>query len=118
MVLTDTEIALWLHIADEPINFARAIESAVLAKLKAQEPLGTAGDLMDDYVLEQLEIRSSTPLYLHPPDDVVRDPRVAELEAVLRECRAALKIYVGTGGAYQRLPAGDALRKIKEVLPE
>ncbi len=73
MILTDDEIK-----AIDPDGlaegFARAIESAVLEKLKAQEPLGTAGDLMDDYVLEQLQIKSSTPLHLHPlpPDDVVQ----------------------------------------------
>lgn len=51
----------------------------------------------------------SIPLYLHP------DPRVAELEAVLRECREALvKNIVGTGG---RTPAAhEAIAKIDEVL--
>lgn len=48
-------------------------------------------------------------LYIHP------DPRVAELEAVLRECREALvKNIVGTGG---RTPAAhEAIAKIDEVL--
>ena len=77
MVLTNSEIMDINQNAefDSAIGYARAIESAVLERLKAQEPLGTAGDLMDDYVLEQLEIRSSTSLYLRPlpPDDVVRD---------------------------------------------
>ena len=57
------------------------------------------------------------PLYLHPlpPDDVVRDPRVAELEAALRECREALVMnIVGTGG---RTPAAhEAIAKIDKVL--
>lgn len=34
MLLNEQEIALWLHIADEPISFARAIESAVIEKLR------------------------------------------------------------------------------------
>lgn len=43
------------------------------------------------------------------------DPRIAELEAVLRECREALvKNIVGTGG---RTPAAhEAIAKIDEVL--
>ena len=65
-MLTEQELALWLHIADEPINFARAIESALLEKLKAQEPdKWTPAGFCDD----------GEPLYRHPlpPDDVVRD---------------------------------------------
>lgn len=74
MLLNEQEIALWLHIADEPISFARAIESAVLEKLKAQEPFGyfkadafcwTDCAETDD---------GAKPLYEHPlpPDDVAQ----------------------------------------------
>lgn len=80
MLLTEQEIALWLHIADEPINFARAIESAVLAKLKAQ---GDVGVVVDNGTRGTTTIRRNddigmiaygTRLYEHPlpPDDVVQ----------------------------------------------
>ena len=57
----------------------------------------------------EAEEQGYIPLYLHP------DPRVTELEAVLRECREALvKNIVGTGG---RTPAAhEAIAKIDEVL--
>ena len=74
MILTEEEIALWLHIADEPINFARAIESAVLEKLKAQNPFAYFS--INDYgAWEETSDPTAHALYEHPlpPDDVVRD---------------------------------------------
>lgn len=74
MILTEQEIALWLHIADEPINFARTIESAVLEKLKAQEPFAYFS--INDYgAWEETSDPTAHALYEHPlpPDDVVRD---------------------------------------------
>lgn len=49
------------------------------------------------------------PLYSHP------DPRVAELEAVLRECREVLMHYQYGGSNYKK-PADEAIAKIDEVL--
>lgn len=93
MLLTNSEIMDINQNAefDSAIGYARAIESAVLAKLKAQEPIcyhytvdccGVPEDMFghpDGYYPED-----AVPLYAHP------DPRVTELEAVLRECRESL----------------------------
>ena len=65
---------------------------------------------INDYgAWEETSDSTARALYEHP------DPRVAELEAVLRECREALvKNIVGTGG---RTPAAhEAIAKIDEVL--
>ena len=108
MLLTELEIALWLHIADEPINFARAIESAVLAKLKAQAPFAYFS--INDYgAWEETSDPTAFALYEHP------DPRIAELEAVLRECRDAfVKNIAGSSGRTQAMH--EAIFKIDEVL--
>ena len=109
MLLTEQEIALWLHIADEPINFARAIESAVLEKLKAQEPFAYFS--INDYgAWEETSDPTAFALYEH------HDPRVAELEAVLRECRDELDRLstCENGMQYRRVAA--AIAKIDEVL--
>ena len=155
MLLTEQEISLLAHNIDDgdwnDLNYqkcwhegfvagARAIESAVLEKLKAQEPDawrtfdGEGGYDYRSYVdNEEYQAEflarnpSSTyknwvePLYEHPlpPDDVVRDPRVAELEAVLRECREALVPYMKyvDGTKVLNYPA-QCVAKIDEVLPE
>lgn len=85
MLLTDSEIIGINQNAefDSAIGYARKIESAVLEKLKAQEPVGYMDEQgrlwesVDDNILP-----SDKPLYLHPlpPADVVR---VAELETLL-----------------------------------
>lgn len=49
------------------------------------------------------------PLYHRP------DPRVAELEAVLLECREVLMHYQYGGSSYKK-PADEAITKIDEVL--
>ena len=68
---------------DSAIGYARAIESAVLEKLKAQEPFAYFS--INDYgAWEETSDPTAHALYEHP------DPRVAELEAVLRECRGVL----------------------------
>lgn len=109
MLLTDEEIALWLHIADEPISFARAIESAVLKKLNAQEPdawqirnglchAGIRGNQLDAELTAanmqkchdlggSLAAFNVRPLYAHPlpPDDVVRDAE--RLDWIQANCR-------------------------------
>ena len=56
-----------------------------------------------------VEIKPGAALYLHP------DPRVAELEAVLRECRGVLMHYQYGGSSYKE-PADKAIAKIDEVL--
>ena len=97
MLLTDSEIKK-VHDADLYLDFyevARAIESAVIEKLKAQEPFGyyengrfsITVDGGPDKWRERKAYRGA--IYTHPlpPADVVR---VAELEAVLRECREVL----------------------------
>ena len=69
MILTDEEIALWLHIADEPINFARAIESAVLEKLKNQTPFGFCyyDELFEEYRFAKWKFREEAePVYKLP----------------------------------------------------
>ena len=102
---------------------AKKIESAVLEKLKAQTPVGSVyrNVVTGDFELLAYDDANHpkgtySDIYTDPipPDDVVR---VAELEAVLRECREALvKNIVGTGG---RTPAAhDAIAKIDEVLPK
>lgn len=67
------------------------------------------GCITRDKELAEVNKAYAEPLYLNP------DPRIAELEAVLRECREALvKNIVGTGG---RTPAAhEAIAKIDEVL--
>lgn len=124
-----------------PVVFATLIEAELLEKLKAQEPYvieypdyhqhGMGCGLEDRNIIDRYKAMAygwdcaidamaeciPDRLYEHPlpPDDVMRDPRVAELEAVLRECREALvKNIVGTGG---RTPAAhEAIAKIDEVL--
>ena len=102
MILTEEEIALWLHIADEPINFARAIESAVLEKLKAQNPFAYFS--INDYgAWEETSDPTAHALYEHPlpPDDVVRD---AERYRWLRE-----RIGVLNNGYYHPwMPVGNS----------
>lgn len=113
MILTEQEISLLAHNIDDgdwnDLNYqkcwhegfvagARAIESAVLEKLKAQEPVGHyLGENKGgaDCVYLYCDLKKNEVLYRHPlpPDDVVR---VAELEAVLRECWEVIeraKIY-------------------------
>lgn len=89
MVLTDEEIyATWGIAKNEAQSFrefARAIESAVLAKLKAQEPIChinaanvehlRRGILQSNVRVKRNPEKHTVPLYEHPlpPDDVVRD---------------------------------------------
>lgn len=97
-------------------NFARAIESAVLEKLKAQEPVGhvvfkkhrKAPDV--DWAVNT-PIRNGIPLYSHP------DPRVAELEAVLRECREVMWKAWHSGTPHTS-SYYETIAKIDEVLNE
>lgn len=84
MVLTEQEIRKLQTqhpTENNPMPFARAIESAVLEKLKAQEPVG---ETVPSIVWEGLvsiaweadkQPPPGTKLYEHPlpPDDVVRD---------------------------------------------
>ena len=89
MVLTDEEIyATWGIAKNEAYSFrefARAIESAVLAKLKAQEPIChinaanvehlRRGILQSNVRVKRNPEKHTVPLYEHPlpPADVVRD---------------------------------------------
>ena len=87
MILTEQEIMDINQNAefDSAIGFARAIESAVLEKLKAQEPVGVfadvnrltpeAGTRWEQMVDEAYDGKEYIHLYRHPlpPADVVRD---------------------------------------------
>ena len=134
MLLTEQEvIRLWdSHTVPvigksgiNPVVFATLIESAVLEKLKAQEPACFVGRIEDGAMLlmSMPDDWVATPLYEHPlpPGDVVRDPRVSELEAVLRECRDVIEeaqIYC-EGPQWSPSMAhdcGTAIAKIDEVL--
>lgn len=122
MLLTDEQIAeICVDISQSTscdIAYARAIESAVLEKLKAQEPFGyyengrfsITVDGGPDKWRERKAYRGA--IYTHPlpPADVVR---VAELEAVLRECRKELNGVLN--GKYSG-NADRAIAKIDEVL--
>lgn len=134
MVLTDEEIwqiGMQDISLDAPYGYARAIESAVLEKLKAQEPAlvrynkHTAGESEPDPdPVERLRFFLSLALtgqnwldvekFLDdlPPADVVR---VAELEAVLRECREAMQKAKYSGTPYTS-SYNRAIAKIDEVL--
>ena len=139
MLLTEQEIFECIPTEEDNIAFARAIESAVLEKLKAQEPDawrtfdGEGGYDYRSYVDNekyQAEFLARNPsytyknwvepLYLHPlpPDDVVR---VAELEAVLRECREVIEEAQTYCEGPQWSPSmahdcSTAIAKIDEVL--
>ena len=118
MILTDEEIkrigegntGSW----QDDLMFARAIESAVLAKLKAQEPFAYFS--INDYgAWEETSDPTAFALYEHP------DPRVAELEAVLRECREALVHCADVFDEVRGYPITydltiEAITKIYEVL--
>ena len=136
MILTEQEISLLAHNIDDgdwnDLNYqkcwhegfvagARAIESAVLKKLKAQEPFAFHHD--EEGLSYSNHYTGTVPLYRHPlpPDDVVRDPRVAELEAVLRECREVLVHCAGVFDEVRGYPITydltiEAITKIYEVL--
>lgn len=145
MILTEQEIAKISQScqgADWAYQLVRKTEAAVLEKLNAQSVKSpdngkwNTGIASDGQVfLQSDDFNHDVRLYVNgdfdgdtadyadrlaawmnshplPPADVVR---VAELEAVLRECREALvKNIVGTGG---RTPAAhEAIAKIDEVL--
>ena len=85
---------------------AKKIESAVLERLKAQEPFAYFS--INDYgAWEETSDPTAHALYEHP------DPRIAELEAVLRECRKELNGVLN--GKYSG-NADRAIAKIDEVL--
>ena len=128
MLLTDDEIKAidWMQGG---LHFARAIESAVLKKLKAQEPVAWRyrfGNvwMFDTYRLNGCDADEAVPVFTNPlpPADVVRDdPRIAELEAVLRECREALVHCEGVFDEVRGYPITydltiEAIAKIDEVL--
>lgn len=86
MILTEDEIwqiGMQEISLDAPYGYARAIESAVLEKLKTQKPVAWLFDTDQEALLpeeiepEPFNLRPElyTPLYTHPlpPDDVVRD---------------------------------------------
>ena len=112
MILTDDEFEELQNMEFSQNDwlwfYTQAVENKLLEKLKAQEPFAYFS--INDYgAWEETSDPTAHALYEHP------DPRVAELEAVLRECREALvKNIVGTGG---RTPAAhEAIAKIDEVL--
>ena len=143
MLLTDKQIAeICVDISLDTscdIAYVRAIESAVLKKLNEQEPVawqirnglchaGIRGNQLDAELTAanmqkchdlggSLAAFNVRPLYAHPlqPGDVVRDPRAAELEAALRECREVLMHYQYGKSRYKE-PADKAIAKIDAVL--
>ena len=101
--------------------YTQAVENKLLEKLKAQEPFAFHHD--EEGLSYSNHYTGTVPLYRHPlpPDDVVRDPRVAELEAVLRECREALVHCEGVLDEVRDYPITydltiEAITKIYEVL--
>lgn len=112
-------------------DIAEMLISAVLEKLKVQEPFRWFYEVNGTWDIctkecppdDAYDDGSLKPLYLHPlpPDDVVRDPRVAELEAVLRECRDVIEEAQTYCEGPQWSPSmahdcGAAIAKIDEVL--
>lgn len=105
MLLTEQEIFGCLPSEEDTIEFARAIESAVLEKLKAQEPVG---ETVPSIVWEGLvsiaweadkQPPPGTKLYEHPlpPDDVVRN---AERYKWLRDVgQEAVEVFIKVKGS-------------------
>ena len=108
------------------IRFARAIEAAVLAKLKQQEPVAWLykspmpdGSVFIGASVERLQIgvgvtpdSTEQPLYAHPmpPDDVIRD---AERYRWLREQTKPEDFYSGAPAwevSYQANGMGQIMR--------
>lgn len=85
MILTKREIFRCLPPKEDAIAFARAIESAVLKKLKAQEPFAFHHD--EEGLSYSNHYTGTVPLYSHPlpPDDVVRDAE--RLDWIQANCR-------------------------------
>lgn len=78
MLLTEQEISeIHSFPWEKTVDFVRRVESAVLEKLKAQEPACFVGMIEDGAMLlmSMPDDWVATPLYEHPlpPDDVVRD---------------------------------------------
>ena len=96
-ILTNKEIAQVVHDIDcaevRPfdIEFARAIEAAILAKLNSAEPVGESNTFFGAMLYGELPI--GTKLFTHPPAPSVVDAfpqahRLAlELECLILDCK-------------------------------